>query len=109
MYKAAVMGDRDSIYGFAALGFDIFPTKSSQEGADLLEQLANEGYAIIYMTESLFDQLAGQVAQYSETVAPAVIPVPGAFGNSGSGMARVRHFVEQAVGSDILFGPQGTG
>ena len=25
MYKVAVLGDRDSIYGFSALGFDIVP------------------------------------------------------------------------------------
>ena len=25
MYKIAVMGDRDSIYGFAALGLDTYP------------------------------------------------------------------------------------
>ena len=28
MYKIAVMGDKDSIYGFASIGLDIFPAMS---------------------------------------------------------------------------------
>ena len=27
MYRAAVIGDRDSIYGFAALGLEVFPVR----------------------------------------------------------------------------------
>ena len=33
---------------------------------------------------------------------PAVVPIPGLFGNTGLGMQQVKHSVEQAVGSDIL-------
>ena len=33
MYKIAVLGDRDSIYGFAALGLEVFPVPSGEEGA----------------------------------------------------------------------------
>ena len=31
MYKIAVIGDYDSIYGFAALGLDTFPVKEAEE------------------------------------------------------------------------------
>ena len=34
MYKIAVMGDRDSIYGFAALGLDTFPVTEKEEAAE---------------------------------------------------------------------------
>ena len=33
MYKIAVMGDRDSIYGFAALGLDTYPVTDPVEAA----------------------------------------------------------------------------
>ena len=39
MYKAAVMGDRDSIYGFAALGLDIFPETDPAQAAKRLRTL----------------------------------------------------------------------
>ena len=32
MYKIAVLGDRDSIYGFAALGLEIFPVQDKEAG-----------------------------------------------------------------------------
>ena len=50
MSKIAVMGDQDSIYGFAALGLEIHPTTDRDEAAHLLKKLANTDYAVIYMT-----------------------------------------------------------
>ena len=40
MYKIAVLGDYDSIYGFAALGLDIFPVNGPEEAKQTLTQLA---------------------------------------------------------------------
>ena len=37
MYKIAVMGDYDSIYGFAALGLETFPVNSQDEAEKLLD------------------------------------------------------------------------
>ncbi|MBR3242938.1 MAG: V-type ATP synthase subunit F, partial [Parasporobacterium sp.] len=31
MYKIAVLGDRDSIYGFATLGLETFPVSNADE------------------------------------------------------------------------------
>ena len=33
MDKIGVLGDRDSIYGFGALGLDVSPVESPEEGA----------------------------------------------------------------------------
>ena len=52
MYKIAVMGDRDSILGFGALGLDVFPTEDPTEARHTLHKLAREEYAIIYMPSS---------------------------------------------------------
>lgn len=40
MYKIAVMGDYDSIYGFATLGLDTFPVTEPGEAGKLLKRLA---------------------------------------------------------------------
>ena len=104
MYKIAVMGDRDSIYGFATLGLEIFPVEDPEEGAKTLVQMAHTDYAIIYITEGLMSQIPDTVEKYREQPLPAIIPIPGVKGNTGQGIASVRHMVEQAVGSDIIFG-----
>ena len=44
MYKIAVVGDYDSIYGFAALGLDTFPVTAQEEAGERLQELAAGGY-----------------------------------------------------------------
>lgn len=104
MHKVAVMGDYDSIYGFGALGLDTFPVTDSSEAVRLLKRLAVGEYAIIYITESLAEKIAGEIEKYREQVVPAIILIPGVLGNTGVGVQGVKDCVEQAIGSDIVFG-----
>ena len=103
MYKVAVLGDRDSIYGFAALGLDTYPVTEKEEAAKILKMLAEGEYAVIYITESLQIQLEVEIDHYVTNYLPAVIPIPGISGNTGKGMLNVKKSVERAVGSDIIF------
>lgn len=103
MYKIAVIGDYDSIYGFTTLGLDICPVKSPKEGKEQLHKLASQQYGIIYITEALASELEKEIEVYKENVMPAIIQIPGVFGNTGAGVEGVKKTVEQAVGSDILF------
>lgn len=103
MYKIAVMGDKDSIYGFAALGLDIFPFTDPVSAGKKLRELADSGYAVIYLTESLADKLTAEIDHYRELMLPAIILIPGISGNTGKGILSVKKSVEQAVGSDIIF------
>lgn len=104
MYKIAVLGDYDSIFGFAALGLDTFAVQTREEAAEKLHQLAQGGYGIIYITEKLAAELTHEIEKYQEQVTPAIIQIPGIAGNTGAGVAGVKKSVEQAVGSDIIFG-----
>lgn len=106
MYKIAVIGDYDSIYGFAALGLDTFPVADEEEGKERLADLAAGQYGIIYITEALANELSKELEKYEEQVMPAIVRVPGVSGNTGAGVEGVKKTVEQAVGSDILFGNQ---
>ncbi len=104
MYRIAVLGDYDSIYGFATLGLEIFPVSDPEYGAAQLKRLAEGDYAIIYITESLAAELEKEISKYREVMKPAIILIPGVTGNTGAGITGVKKSVEQAVGSDILFG-----
>ena len=68
MYKIAVLGDYNSIYGFAALGLDTFPVEDPAEGKEKLNRLAAGEYAVIYITEQLAAQLSAEISKYSETL-----------------------------------------
>ena len=104
MYKIAVMGDYDSIYGFSAIGLTAFPVSDAAEAAKTLHQIADSGYGIIYITEELADQISRDIAKYNDKLMPSIILIPGVKGNTGDGIRQVKASVEQAVGSDILFG-----
>lgn len=103
MYKAAVMGDYDSIYGFAALGLSTFPVTDPEAAKAALKKLADGAYAVVYITEALAANLEEELDHYREQLLPAIILIPGVYGNTGAGIARVKKSVEQAVGSDIIF------
>lgn len=103
MYKIAVLGDRDSIYGFAALGLEVFPVSTPEDGAHTLRRLSEQDYAVVYVTEALAEGIGPELDRCRENMLPAVIPIPGVHGNTGMGIQMVKHSVEQAVGSDIIF------
>ncbi len=107
MYKIAVMGDRDSIYGFAALGLTPFPVSDPEQAVRTLRDLAEDNYAVIYITEALAEAIEGEIDKYRESRLPAIILIPGVSGNTGKGILAVKKSVEQAVGSDIIFGNGG--
>ena len=102
--RIAVIGDYDSIYGFTSLGLSTFPVDGEEDAVKTLKNLASSGYGIIYITEELAAVTAKQIQKYKEEMTPAIIQIPGVKGNTGDGIMAVRRSVEQAVGSDILFG-----
>lgn len=102
MYKIAAMGDRDSIYGFASLGFHIFPEDRMDDPAGTLHNLAQQDFAIVYITESLAVRLKDEIDQYKERPLPVIVPIPGISGSTGMGLKAISRAVEKAVGSDIL-------
>ena len=103
MYKISVLGDLDSIYGFAALGIHICPVTTKDEAVNSLKSLVEEDYAIIYITEDYYIILEQEINEYKKCLIPAIIVIPGANQNIGIGMANIKKAVEQAVGSDIIF------
>lgn len=104
MAKIGVVGDYDSIYGFGALGLDTFPETDEAEAVRLIQRLSLNDYAVIYVTENLAAAIPEEIARFREQITPAIILIPGVKGNTGAGVAGVKQSVEQAVGSDILFG-----
>ena len=76
MYKIAVVGDYDSIFGFAALGLDTFPVSSRKEAEEKLEALAGNQYGIIYITEDVAAECEKVIEKFKEQLLPAVILIP---------------------------------
>jgi len=102
MYKIGVLGDRESILGFKALGLDIFTADDASEARPVLRRLAGEGYAVIYITEKLAVGMEDDIETFKDSAIPAVIIIPGKEGQLGIGMMNLKNAVERAVGINIL-------
>ncbi len=101
MNKIAVMGDRDSVAVFSALGFDVFELYDGKSASKKLKELS-QSYGIIYITEKLASLCEKDIELLKENITPAVILIPGTSGNTGKGMESLNKAVEKAVGKNIL-------
>ena len=104
MFKIGVLGGRETVIGFKALGLDVFPVETENEARQTLRRLSRpeEQYAIIYVEENLALALENEIARLKDDVTPAVILIPGRDGSLGLGQSALQAAVERAVGSNIL-------
>lgn len=101
--KIAVIGNKDSILAFKAVGVEVFPVNDMDEARSTLKKLARN-YAVIFITEDIAIKINDVVSRYKTKPYPAVIPIPTSNGSNGYGMDNIRKNVEKAIGADILFG-----
>ena len=102
MYKIAVLGDKDSVLGFKALGLEAVPVGSVDEAKAALHRMAKEDYAVIYITETFAANMTADIQHYKDELKPAVILIPGREGSLGIGKTNLQKAIERAVGADIL-------
>lgn len=104
MLKIAVIGGRDTVMGFRALGLETYPAANAAEAGHILRRLTRESddYAIIYIEENLAAELAHEIDKFKDRPTPAVILIPGREGSMGLGQSALKAAVERAVGTNIL-------
>lgn len=104
MLKIAVIGGRETVMGFTALGLDAHPVTDAAEAKQVLKSLTkdNEDYAIIYIEENLAAELESEINKFKDSPTPAIILIPGREGPLGLGQSALNAAVERAVGTNIL-------
>ena len=102
MDKIGIIGGRDSVLGFLAIGFAVRPAADADAARRALQELAAE-CAAIYITEEYAEALAEDIAKYKDMPTPAVVVLPGVGGSRGLGMEALRSAAQRAVGADFLF------
>jgi V/A-type H+-transporting ATPase subunit F len=103
MLKIAVLGSRDTVMGFKALGLEVFPVENADEARAEFKKLTHsrEEYAIIYIEENLALELQHEIDRLKDLPTPAVILILGKSGSLGLGQMALNAAVERAVGSAI--------
>ena len=98
----AVVGDKDSVLAFKAIGLEVYPVDSAEEAEERVKKLART-HSVIFLTDRIAEKIEPLIARYKARPYPVVVPIPSAEGSSGFGMKGVRANVEKAIGADILF------
>lgn len=102
MYKIAVIGDKDSVLAFRALGVHVFTVTGANDARRIVDRLAKEEYGIIFITEQLAKDITETIERYNSEIIPAVILIPSNRGSLNIGLENINKNVEKAVGSNIL-------
>ncbi|MFC1733646.1 V-type ATP synthase subunit F [candidate division KSB1 bacterium] len=109
----AIIGPRETILGFKALGLEPVYATDPKEAVEHLFSLKREKvdidgetknkYAIVFILEELAREVtADDYKKLSADPLPAIIPLPGHLGTTGYGLQKLKSIVEKAVGMDIL-------
>ncbi|MCI8623898.1 MAG: V-type ATP synthase subunit F [Provencibacterium sp.] len=101
--KIAIIGDKESVLGYKAVGFHTFVSASPAEDRTLVDRLAKDDYGVIFITEQALSPIVDILEKYKDDKIPAIIPLPSKDGTLGLGIRNVKSSVERAVGADILF------
>ncbi|WP_054875393.1 V-type ATP synthase subunit F [Oxobacter pfennigii] len=107
MYKIGVVGERDSIIAFLALGLDVKAVENKDDAEKTVDTMARKGYGLIFITETVAKDISETIERYKKQMLPAIILIPGTQGSLGIGLASVKDNVEKAVGVDILSKKEG--
>lgn len=100
--KIGVIGNKDSVLGFKALGLNVFSPREADEIRKTIDKLAIDDYGIIFITEDLANKALETIQRYDEKISPAIIMIPSNRGTLNIGMDRIDENVEKALGSNIL-------
>lgn len=103
MYKIAVVGDKESILGFSAIGMDMYPAYEEEDIKKVIPQLIEENYAIIYITENVSIKAEKYLTKIQTNRIPAIITIPSNTGSMQWGEKRIKDMVQKAVGIEINF------
>lgn len=101
MSKIAVVGDLGSILGFKSLGVDTYQVGAAGEVVELWPTILASDYAIIMMTEPVFEEAMALIKKLEARVTPAVLAIPSTAGTTGAGKRYIRDLTERAIGAVI--------
>ncbi len=103
MYKIAVIGDKESILVFSAVGMDIYPAYEEEDVKKIIPKLIEENYAIIYITENIAIKAEKYLSKFEENSIPSIVSIPSITGSMQYGEKRIKDMIQKAVGIEINF------
>jgi vacuolar-type H+-ATPase subunit F/Vma7 len=98
--KVAMLGGRTSSVGLKAVGVEPYVVAVPEEGPATWESIPLERYAVVLVTEPVYEKLRESIPDFpAHEGLPVVLVIPAVTGSSGIGGSGVKKKVEKAVGT----------
>jgi V/A-type H+-transporting ATPase subunit F len=98
----AVVGDKDSILCFRAIGVLTFAVSEATEARTVVRRLVQDKVSVIFITEPIARGIMDLIDEIARVSLPSIVLIPNNQGSLGLGMERIRQTVTKAVGADIF-------
>jgi len=95
--KFAVMGSKDAVLIFKALGMDVYFTDNINPQT-VLYDLVSQQYPVILVTERDAHSIAGTIDKFASVPYPIILPIPDGISNLGRGNEILTANIEKARG-----------
>jgi len=104
--KIAAFGEEDIMLIFKSTGIDVFPLEPGIEEISEVEkklrELVDSGYGIIFITETIAQELDKLIKKYEDKFQPSIVVIPGLGERNDYALKNLREIVVKAVGADIM-------
>ena len=100
--RIAAFGEKDIMLIFKAIGIEVFPVSKTSGFEEQLEQLVMEGYAVIFITETVAVQIDSVIKKYMNKTLPSIVIIPGLGEKQNYALSMLRQAIVKAVGVDLF-------
>jgi len=100
--KIGVIGEKELILSFKALGVPVFPVGNLKEAEERIRILVDEKYSLILLTESFASQMEQLLATLRTNPETTITPIPTSGGSQGFALEEIKAILRKAVGVDIF-------
>jgi len=100
-YKAAVLGSRDFVMPFSALGLIPFAVKDKQDTIERAKEILEGGFALVVVSDQLAEEAREVFDKVQKNALPIIFSIP-AIGRGGQARAKLLdQLLKAATGIDI--------
>jgi len=97
----AIIGKKEVVIGFKALGLKVYSVSKASEAEEKLLELCESDFAIVFITESIAQEIYDTISEIAERTFPAVTIIPEPVGASGFASKVIKDAMLKAVGTDV--------
>ena len=100
--KIAVVGERELVLSFKALGVPVFPAGNVAEAEEKVKELVEENYSLILLTEGFASQMQQLLTTLRTKPETTITTIPTSRGSQGFALEELKAVLRKAVGVDIF-------